>query len=533
MKPAAGTAPLARWSGWLSAVVVLAVAAAQVRFVIRDIRLPRDHGLYFQSLPTLYADLGGDAPLQAAWDALHQRGGWYNLLLGLASRLFEPSPYVFHAFDLFWVLLALGLITAIARRLGGPVAGLIAVAIAGGFQMIVVSARHAWIHIPELSLILCVLWAWTRDREIRARQTVWIMGITGALAMMLRPSGMTWVATFLPIVAWRLRSAESRWRAASVLTMWMITVAFAAQGIVPYLSAKVNTRPRYVANLPDLWEQLGRNLGLAAGSIAAIGAIMCIMRYRHTAVRLLGSWLALAGVMFLVFRVGINNFPAFGAALAILAGWGLSRWPRIGLTAAMSGFLLHYIPQWVPVKGTGPTWHQAMSILHIPFEPIAERYYRPYTGAGAPDVLALIHEACPDTESTCEILVDQGLFHPTGEDPSAQLERFLSGLDHVRVVELRWSWPELIQLAEQRGHKPDKRRGGRWDSSRWWPNLTQDSPAALATFRCAEREAAWRKRYPNSLEHIQSAVQTYDLRPTHEVSWNRQCALIWMTPGGR
>ena len=109
----------------------------------------------------------------------------------------------------------------------------------------------------------------------------------------------------------------------------------------------------------------------------------------------------------------------------------------------------------------------------------------------------------PDREA-CDILVDQGLFQPFGEDPSGRLERFLARLDHVRVWELTWPWR----------------------------NLARARPAALSHFRCGDRELGWRQRYPNSLDNLLASIQGYGLEPAAEVPWNHDCTLVWMTPGG-
>jgi hypothetical protein len=494
-----------RLAGWLSLGVGMVVVIAHVRFLAEDARLPRDMGLYFASLPELYGALGGEAPVSAATDAMLQSGGWYNLVLGLCFKLFGRSPHVVHGLDLLWLMLVLGGTCIIARRLGGPVAGLIAIVLASAFRLFVVDARFSWIHIPELALVLWVVIAWLKDPSLRLRRYTVVIAICGALAMMLRPSGTIWMATILPFLVWRLRDKQSRSHAGFVIVVWAASLVVALAGIAPYLLMKVASRDRYASMLPDVLAQVGSDLGTVPGIIAALGAVACIISQRRLVVGLLVGWITLATALVLITRVGTNNFPVYGSALAILGGWGLSRWPRLGVAGALGALMLAHIPQWVPETSLRADSRRFLRALHIPFDPGPGNYYRPHTAAGGAEVLALIRASCPNVETTCELVVDQGLFHPYGEDPSGRLERFVAGIDHVRVSELKWS------LADTRGEKP----------------------AALAHFRCGDRDRSWRDRYPDSAAHLQAAIETFDLQPAYEIPWTGHCALVWMTPGGR
>jgi len=504
MNPGHPTGLISRWASALTGLTITAVVAAHLRFVIQDVRLPRDLGLYYKSMPDLYHALGGAQPFQTAWDALVTSGGWYNLFLSLVFKVFGRSPAVMQAIDVCWVLAVLLLVAATARHLGGPISGLIAVLLAGSFRILVIEGRIAWIHIPELCMVLLALHAWVRDPDLQRRGTAVRLGTFGVLAMMIRPSGLIWVATLVVPVAMRLRRPEARTRASLLLIAWGVGALMAFRGIAPYLMAKFGARDRYVAALPGIWEQVGGNLGMVAGTVAVLGALACVLQHRRRACWLLAFWIVLTLVMFSVFRAGMNNFPAYGAALAILAGWGLARWHRAGTAAALLAFLIYQLPQWLPSDRPSEAYRWTLKALRVPFQPTPENYYRSHMGVGAPDVIALIDASCAGTIQDCDIMVDQGLFQPYGEDPSAGLERFVARLDHVRVWELTWPWR----------------------------NLTRARPAALAHFRCGQRELGWRARFPGSLDNLFAAIQGYQLETAREIPWTHDCTLVWMTPGG-
>ena len=120
-----------RWPTAATGAAIAAVVLAHIRFVLLDVRLPRDLGLYYKSMPDLYVALGSGPPLHAAWEAMLTSGGWYNLLLSVVFRVFGRSPTLMQCIDICWVVGVLLLVVGIARRLGGPVAGLIAVLLAG------------------------------------------------------------------------------------------------------------------------------------------------------------------------------------------------------------------------------------------------------------------------------------------------------------------------------------------------------------------------------------------------------------------
>ena len=495
---------LHRWATVFTGAAIISVVTAHVRFVLQDVRLPQDLGLYYRSMPDLYNALGGDQPWRAAWDALLTSGGWYNLLLSLLFKVFGRSPVVMQSIDICWVLAVLLLVAGCARHLGGALSGLIAVLLAGSFRILVIEARIAWIHIPELTMVLVALYAWVRDPTLQHRGTAVRMGVFGVLAMMIRPSGIVWVATMVPMVAERLRRPEERTRAGLLLMAWGVGFLLALRGIAPYLMAKSVARERYVEALPSLLEQVGGNLGIVAGAVAVLGALACIIQHRRRESLLLGCWIAATLGMFWVFRAGMNNFPGYGAALAILAGWGLARWYRVGTAAALAAFLLYQVPQWLPADRPSERYRRTLKALRVPFQPTPENYYRPHRGVGSPEVIGLLDASCPSTKEPCDILVDQGLFKAFGEDPSGQLERFVARLDHVRVWELTWPWRNLVKAR----------------------------PVALAHFRCGRRDLGWRERFPGSLDNLFSAIQRYGLEAAHEIPWTHDCTLVWMTPDG-
>ncbi|MDP6935409.1 MAG: hypothetical protein QGG40_20985, partial [Myxococcota bacterium] len=163
-----------------STFVLLGTIAAHLTFIRADRRLPADLGRYYTDLPELWEAWG--SPAESAGHllgALAEIGGWYNLLLAGALRFFGRHPAVFQLLDLVSVAAVVLLAAAVARRLGGPVAGLVAASLTAAAPVVVVEGRHAWIHLPEAALVLGALYAWVRDPTLRAPVSRWALAILG------------------------------------------------------------------------------------------------------------------------------------------------------------------------------------------------------------------------------------------------------------------------------------------------------------------------------------------------------------------
>ncbi len=498
--------PALRPSGWdLAALaVIIAVTVAHVSFLLADGRLPQDPGLYYRSLPDLY-DAWRALDLRTLSHGLVSSSGWYNALIALVMVATGPSALAFAAFDVLWVTVILVMVVIIGRKLGGGAAGLASVCIAGAMPVIFLSGRTAWIHTPETALVLAVLAIWLHDRTLcRWRSTLGI-GILGALTVALRPSGLVWVATLIPLIPLH---APRRWRRTVVIgALWAASLAVPLEQLGNYMAAKAAARDRYAAHLPGLWEQLQSNLGFYPFLVGVIGIAFHLLRrprkVEPVAV-LLVSWAGISLGLWALFQAGMDNFPLIAPAVAILGGWGLARrWPWPAL-AAVPVFLLTYVPQWIPPSSLR-SFHRVPGVGAYIFGGDVRNHYRVWQRYGWSDLSALIDATCPEATpySPCVIAIDQGLLQPFTEDVG-ELELFLAEADHIRLVDIR-------------------------ETSSLPSSLSID---ALVEYNCqGKTDRDWRERFPNSGANLATLLEG-GMLPVWVRAASSECEVLWMTPEG-
>jgi hypothetical protein len=184
--------------------------------------------------------------------------------------------------------------------------------------------------------------------------------------------------------------------------------------------------------------------------------------------------------LFAAFHTGLDNFPLFFVAFALVAGLGLGRWPALAMVAV--------------VAWAGTTAARARDDLGPPVDLPSRR------------VTALLDATCPSRRAgaECVVAVDQGLFFPGSEEPG-MLELFLLREDAVRIVPLH-----------------DRRR------------LMAAKPAALATWHCegmTDGRARGDERFPG----IAAAREDVIARQGLAEAWSgtaEECRFAWLTPGG-
>ncbi len=484
--------------------VVAAVVIAQVSFLLADGRIPSDPGLYYRDLPQRYADWQA-LDLSAILTGLKSSTGWYNALIGLVMVLVGVSPQLFAAFGAVWVALLLIGVGLIARRLGGPPAGLGAVCLAGAMPAIFLMGRTAWIHTPETALVLLLVASWSADRTLERRRTVVLVALLGVLTVALRPSGVIWVGMLTPLL---LVHAPRRWlRIVAVALCWAAALVVPLDNAEYYMLAKAQARDRYAEQLPELVVQVIALVGhlplLAVGAGLLAGVVSLIVRRPKTLESLivvLLLWPGIALLLWGVFQSGLDNFPLIAPGLAILAGWGLARLARPLVLVTVPVFLLVYVPQWIPTAALQPLHRIPGAGLYLYGSDI-KNHYRVYQRYGWSDLRGLIDATCPDRD--CIIAVDQGLLEPFSEDIGA-LELFLMGAEEVKLVTIR--------------------------HGRLHPSLNID---ALVEFHCdSEADLQWRQRFPDSVENLTKILADYKLEPVWSRLIRDGCEVLWLTPEG-
>ncbi len=510
--------PLRKHAADLATVAVIgATALGHLRYVAVDARYPTSVGLYYGDLPRLHAQLQHLAELPQALWSLVVPGDGYQLVLAAFLALVGRSPAAFALVDVGWSVAILVLTALLARRLAGPVAGTIATALTATFPMLVVLGRTHWIHVPEAALVLGALLAWWSDPGLARRRTVVALGILGPCVLLLRPTGMIWFGLLgiaMLVTALRPRgggvpeTAGPRWRRVGLVWgLWVLSALPQIMELVTYLGDKVGRRELYGRIVPPLTDQIAFALGPPVALMTAVGAAMALRTRRLRGWPLLLACALVPFILQPLFRVGIDNFVAGAAALAILAGGGLAAWPRTAVTASLLLFVAYGALQWLPAPAPGG--RAGDTITALTGRPLERRITEPYLiyeGFGGADVEALLDATCPGRNRTCTVAADQGLFRPFGEEPG-QLELFLT----------RWDSVDLLAIAEGHGEAV----------------LTDQPLDALAHFDCPARDPMWRLRRPGSRGRLEGVIAAQGL----EVAWSTvvdvDCAYSWYTPGGR
>lgn len=496
-----------------SALIALSCAEYALSIAMEH-SFPRDLNLAYMPLGLMYRQIS-EQTLRPFLQGISQPGGWFNGSIALWLQVFGRSAGAFNAWGLAWYALLLVSVFGLGRRWFGAWAGFAAVALVAQFPVLVLSARGGWIHIPEAALMVVGAWVLACDPRVDRWRSVVTLGLCGALAMALRPSGVVWTALLLACVFWGalrgrvpLRSAAPR--LCALLVCWGLALRIPFPQLTRYLGSKMDIRERYAGGVRFIGEQVWTDLQPAASLLVLLGVGLALLAQRRVAALrsageekyplwgtvglgarrfLLGTWVVGGVAAWATFRSGIDNFPLFFVALALVAGSGMAvlRWRWMVVLAALgwAGSLA------VGVKhGLAPPAAGAVDGPASPVESPIER------------LQALLNATCPNrAKSPCMLVADQGLTYPASEDPG-MLQLFLLKEDSVRLEGV---------------HQP--RKGGRM------------KPAAVATWTCRDGDAVWHDRFPMNDEDLRGLVQRWSLLPAWTVE-AEGCSFWWLTENG-
>ena len=467
--------PLRTRAGLLVAVATMVMLTA---FFALDGRLPRDPGLYWADLPRVWRALGGQR-WEMVTPILARPGGWLVVLMAALGRL-GRGPALMEALS----VVSVGTVVACAGQLGAVVGrdrgadgarwgGLLAAVLAAGMPLVVVQGRLPWIHLPEAALLGVVMVVLTRDPRLERTASWLAAGLAGALLASVRHSGLVWLLTALPLL---------RGRAWWLCIAWGLGALPSLLALAPYIMAKAAAREGYAARLPGLVAQGGRMLGPWTVLVVTAGVVQRVRERSWDRLALVAALqVGTAGLMWMVFRAGLDNFTPLALGLVVVAAAGARRWT---LGVAVLGALWVWLGSFVAL---GPA----------DFRTLNTRWRAPEVRA----VRQLIHASCVD--GPCRIGADSGLFMPHGEEPG-RLELWLLGLDAVQLVDLRTGARVLTELPVE----------------------------AVAAWDCGERGQEWMERFPQSREWLRVGRQQRNLIPAWVFRPDDQCALVWWTPGG-
>ena len=465
----------------LAVAVGLWITGSHLRFFAIDERVPRDPGLYYGDVPQAWAWLGDPgAHVGELLELLGTSGGWYQLVLAAALRVFGRSSEVFDGVVAIWVPLVVLMVGLLARRLGGSAAAAFAVALVGTVPWVVVTGRTPWIHLPETALVLGALAAWAYDPDLERPRTVAAMIVTGGLALALRPSGLVFVAPLVLVLRPWARP-RSWW----ILGGWSLAVAPAVEHVLSgYMDAKLAAREGYEQVLPPWWAQLLDGLGPPTLAILLLGLLAVLVKRRFSGGLglVVACWVASSALMWAIFSVGFDNFVVLGPGLVVVAAVALvAVHPRLAL-----------LPTLV-LAGT-----RAMGGLP---EPSPNDWKAPWSGFSARHVLGLFDASCPESGG-CVVAADRGLFASFGEDVG-ELGIFLLARDEVQVQDLRFR-----------------------------ANLPEMALDAAATYECPMMEQDWTVRHPHAARNLAQVAVADELLVVWKHEVTPGCTFVWMTPSG-
>jgi len=501
--------------GWdlLSVGLVASMLAAHLRFAMLDQRLPPDLNHCYNSLPLLYELFSqGETFALGLWTAAITAGGPYQALLALAMRLGGVGVWAFHLAHGLALLTILTCVALIARRKWGAAEAACALLlISPSARSIVELGRAGWIHTPEIALVLVATTAAVFDTALRRWRSAVIIALAGMCALSLRLSALVWLSTLAALLILHARQqGELRARGRRLL----LAMAPWALGLIPslswagfYFSYKLEGAARYshMTGFNVLAQQLIAGVGLAAGACALLGTAALIshrdrLHDPHTA--LFGSWILVVVPLVLFLHAGLDNFPAFVVALALLGAAGLGQLPRRVLALPALAWLAVYGSQWMPQERLTPIAERLPIIVRGKLIEGPLNFFRPFTALSSDDVRALARASCADSDDPpCRIIVDHGLFLPDVMEPG-YLPLFLVGDLQVELIPL-WLGKELAEGMELDAY------------ARWY---------------CGNFDRQWIQRHPELPRMIDQVMGSQRFT----VAWSRDvgggCEYVWMTP---
>ncbi|MES2639207.1 MAG: hypothetical protein V4850_06975 [Myxococcota bacterium] len=483
-------------------VTLAAIALAmvlQVRFHVLDDRAPTDLGHYYISFRNTLA-----------WWQLHGELNWrivdtpYSLLLATMGALRTPTVAFMEGVDTLWLLVLLLGAAFAARAVSGPVAGAVTTLALVAFPQTHVLARTHWIHHPEAAALLGALGLWLAAPALpRWGQALGVAALV-FLGETIRQTGIPFgvpLGVLILAVAWR-RGARR-----TLLPVALGVVAGAAwylPTLLVYVRNKAGSAEGYAQSVTTPWASIVDDLGLPALLLAVPLALSGALALRRRDLSSLVAglclvWIVGAGVAIAVFRVGPDNFPVAGAALAVLAGIGAAALPTIARPGVVALGVVAALLLQVPPLLSYDLVSRLPAVLRTAANPGPLNYLRVYWNPVAVEsVLPVVDQMCAvtrdDSQARCFVLATRGLFNPSWED-GGTFALFLSGRPRVTVVTPEVLWTDdgraggettrvhgLVDVRCAEGVAP--RAGGRFraQSARMRAMFEVHGTAPVATF---------------------------------------------------
>lgn len=505
---------------WVALILTgLLPIVLHLHFILLDRRMPRDLGNFYRNVPDFWRLIHGQQArfgpegMPQPWDS----GVWYEWVLAFWLRITGPSGEAFRAWDLLWQIAILVFVGLAAHGLNRQqaaadpatrphnqplLAAAFAVALAGSMRSLVIMPRLSWIHVVEAGLVVGAAVPWLRDPTLR--RGFLPTALLGALALLLRSSGLPWILPLALGLAVGVQGQRPDWRRLLFVGLaWLLAALPSLLSLASYLGPKVASRARYAQNVAPFSQQILELAGPVAPIAALLGVVLAGRRLVGLPQALLMVWILIPIVLWAIFRAGMDNFLVGFAALVILAAHGLARRPLLGAALVLPGWLLLNLPQLVPQVERISLVATALAWSHLSLKPALRDIYVPFTEWGHPHLQALLDATCP-ANGSCVLAVDQGLLVPYSED-AGNLEAFLLDRSHP---------PNVFDIR------------GRTASE----GLTRAH--ALIHYDCGWQDGPWRNRFPSSWQRLQSMISMQQMRTAWMAPLGQECVVHWLTPDG-
>ena len=287
-----------------------------------------DEGVYLTSVDALEHGqrLGEDvfAP---------QPPGWY-LLLRLISVAGADSVRGFH---IGMVVVAIATCFAaylLGRAIGGPAAGLCASALLTVAPPFPLYAHRVLADVPPLGMALLAFWLAIEARRRRSATLALLGGAAVALALVLKPTAVLAVPTFLILLCWE-RSLRGRALIAATVGGTVVGLAFvvAYLGVIGELWESVVVYHRDARDTPPVIDETHElltflNWRTPFAWLVVAGLVASVLLYRRRrALRVWALWLwGALSVAFLAYHSPLhdNHLLLLPVALAVPAGIALA-----------------------------------------------------------------------------------------------------------------------------------------------------------------------------------------------------------------
>lgn len=314
-------------------------------------------------------------------DAVHPP--LYYLLIHTWQHIVGYSAYALRMPSVLAMVLGVALLARIAREIGGPRSGRVALLIAVANPFLFWYAREMRMYAPLFALaatelLLLIL-------ALDGHRVAWL-ALAGVTALLVNTHYFGFFVLLPPLA---YLAAERRWR--RKLPLWIVAQVAGGLTFLPWLSAWLNRDPKYIGAgwIPQLHpfdflltlrtfflsgmesSPLLLVLGGLGGGLAFLAAFRRPDKQRRRPLLVLGwglPWALIAAISWTVLPVYVDRYLIILLpSLLVWMAWGFAGLPRVFARLALAGFAVGMIGGLVGVMTQAqwqrPQWQAAIAWL--------------------------------------------------------------------------------------------------------------------------------------------------------------------------